>query len=403
MLQGDEQANARERSFSIICLSSQDWRVALPTNRQQIMLRAARKGHRVLFIETGYFTGRHLWSVIRGPGRKSLLMRLLATEEVEAGVRVRKALNVLPWGSANALVNALNCRVTAWVLRRFAHSLPEPVVLWVYDPSAARAMGSCGEEFAVYDCVDDYVEQATSSRGRAFVAAADRLAVERSRLVFASSRTMCERHRRLNPATHLVPNVGDYEHFKQAVDRAIVPQEVGALASPIVGFAGNFIASKVDFDLLEQVARARPQWTVLLIGPAPGETVHRIGVLAGLPNVHWLGQKPYAELPRYVAAFDVGLIPYVSNAYTRSCFPLKLYEYLAAGKPVVATGLPELAGMEPDVLLVDDAEALADAVERVLECRNDEDEGRRIELASRNTWEARAERLLRLIDDELST
>jgi glycosyltransferase involved in cell wall biosynthesis len=100
-----------------------------------------------------------------------------------------------------------------------------------------------------------------------------------------------------------------------------------------------------DFDLLEDLARALPQSTLLLIGPATSETASALERLAQLPSVHWLGQKPYVELPRYVAAFDVGLIPYVSNAHTRSCFPLKVYEYLAAGKPAVASGLPELAGV----------------------------------------------------------
>ena len=92
-------------------------------------------------------------------------------------------------------------------------------------------------------------------------------------------------------------------------------------------------------------------------------------------NVRWLGPKPYSELPRYVAAFDVGLIPYVENDYTRSCFPLKLYEYLAAGKPVVASGLPELAGMEPDVVLVDGPAAFVDAIEAALGLLGDDGSG----------------------------
>ena len=395
-------AGDRELPFSIVCLSSQDWRTALPTNRQQIMLRAARRGHRVLFVETGGFVGRHFWRLVRARERRSLALRLVSAEEVEAGIRVRKALNLVPWGFTHRRANELNWRVTARLLRGLCRSFPRPLVLWVYDPSAARAIGACGESFAVYDCVDDYVEQAVSARKRAFVGAADRHAVERVRLVFTTSRTMYERQRRLNPATHLVPNVGDYEHFKQAIDRESTPADLADLPRPVVGFAGNFVASKVDLALVEKVALARPDWSLLLIGPAADETERALEQLALLPNVRWLGQKSYSDLPGFVAAFDVGLIPYVSNAYTRSCFPLKLYEYLAAGKPVVATGLPELAGMEPDVLLVDDAPAVIEAVERSLERRDPEDEARRIELASHNTWETRAERLLRLIDDELS-
>jgi len=262
-------------------------------------------------------------------------------------------------------------------------------------------VGSCGEELAVYDCVDDYAEQTTSPRKRELVASSDRMAVLRSRLVFATSTTMYERQSRLNSATHLVPNAGDYEHFATAADRAIAAPDVSDLPRPVLGFAGNFLMSKVDFDLLEHVARALPQSTLLLIGPATTETAPALERIAQLPNVHWLGQKPYAELPRYVAAFDVGLIPYVSNAYTLSCFPLKLYEYLAAGKPVVASGLPELAGMEPDVVLVDGSTAFVHAIQEAVARDGDAAQRRRSQLASGNSWEARAGRLLELVHEVL--
>jgi glycosyltransferase involved in cell wall biosynthesis len=261
--------------------------------------------------------------------------------------------------------------------------------------------GRCGEAFALYDCVDDYTEQTISSRKRAMVASCDRMAARRSRLVFTTSTEMYERHRRLNPGTHLVPNAGDYEHFAAAVDRACAAPDVRDLPGPVLGFAGNFLATKVDFGLLEYVARALPQATVLLVGPAVPETASALDRLNRLPNVRWLGPRPYSDLPRYVAAFDVGLIPYVSNAYTRSCFPLKLYEYLAAGKPVVASGLPELAGMEPDVVLVDEATDFVAEVRKAVDRDTDADRSRRRRLASRNSWEAKTERLLELVRREL--
>jgi glycosyltransferase involved in cell wall biosynthesis len=391
----------KDRPFSIICLSSQDWRVALPTNRQQVMRRVARRGHQVLFVETGNFLGRHLWALLFGTERRSLARRLFSTEEVDTGVLLRKALNVLPWGSKYRLAKAFNSAITASFLRRLAAGLPKPVVLWIYDPGAAGMAGSCGEEFAVYDCVDDYAEHATSAQSREMVATGDRLAVLRSRLVFTTSTAMYERQRRLNPATHLVPNAGDYEHFVRADDRALAAPEISDLPRPVLGFTGNFLASKVDFSLLEDVAHALPQWTLLLIGPATPDTASALERLAKHPSVHWLGQKPYVELPGYVAAFDVGLIPYVSNAYTRSCFPLKLYEYLAAGKPVVASGLPELAEMEPDVVLVDRPESFIEAVQEAVGQNGEADRLRRRQLAARNSWETKTELLLQLVRREL--
>jgi glycosyltransferase involved in cell wall biosynthesis len=387
--------------FSIICLSPQDWRVALPTNRQQVMSRAARRGHQVLFVETGYFLGRQLWTLLRGPERASLARRLFLTEGIAAGLALRKALNVLPWGSKYRFAKAINSGVTARVLRHLASRLPQPVVLWIYDPGAEDMAGSCGEAFAVYDCVDDYAEQTNSGRRRKLVAECDRLAATRSRLVFTTSSTMFERQRPRNAATHLVPNAGDYEHFVKAGDRAFAAPEVQELPRPVLGFVGNFLASKVDFGLLEQVARALPESTLVLVGPPRPETGRALERLARLPNIRWLGPKPYEDLPRYVAAFDVGLIPYVSNAYTRSCFPLKLYEYLAAGKPVVASGLPELAGLEPDVILVSDTSRFIDAVKEAQAHNGEAERRRRRHLASRNSWEAKTDRLLGLVEQEL--
>lgn len=365
------------------------------------MLRVAQRGHRVLFVETGHFFGKHLWALLRRGERRSLARRLFSTEAVEHRVLLRKALNVLPKGSTYRLTNAVNSAITARMLRRLAARLPGPVILWIYDPSTARIVGSSGETLAVYDCVDDYAEQTISARKREMVMACDRMAAIRSRLVFATSTAMYDRHRGLNPKTYRVPNAGDYEHFAQSPDPALPAPEVSNLVRPIVGFAGNFLASKVDFALLEEIAQTRPNWSLLLIGPPAPETASILERLARFPTVRWVGPKPYAELPHYVAAFDVGVIPYVSNAYTRSCFPLKLFEYLAAGKPVVASGLPELADMEPDVVLANGAASFIQAVEEAAGRNSEADVLRRRQVAAGNSWEQKAGRLLELVQAEL--
>lgn len=387
--------------FSIVCLSSQDWHVDLPTNRQQIMRAAARRGHRVLFVETGTFLGRHLWELLRRP-RKSLARRVFTAEEVAPGIRVRKAVNLLPWGHRYRLPNAVNTALTAARLRRSVAGLPRPVVFWIYDPCAAGLASSKAGAFAVYDCVDDYPEQAgPDGSRRAYVAGADARAAKLARLVFATTDPLVARHRQWNAATHLVPNVGDYGHFVSASERSSAAPELAGLPRPVLGFAGNLVPTKVDFDLLEGLARARPAWTFLLVGPVRTESERMLERLRGLPNVHAVGPRRYEDLPRYVAAFDVGLIPYAQNAYTRSCFPLKLYEYLAAGKPVVVSGLPHLAGLEPDVVVADGVDAFVSAVERALGLLGSEEAARRASLAAENTWETRTDRLLGLVADEL--
>jgi glycosyltransferase involved in cell wall biosynthesis len=390
--------------FSIICLSSQDWNAPLPTNRQQIMARAALRGHRVIFVETGDFAGKHLLRLVRGPSRLSLARRLLAAEHVTTGVRVGKLLNLLPWSQRYAAVTRLNWRLGSFLLRRAARSLPAPSILWIYDPRGADAIGMFGERFAVYDCVDDYVEQAVASpRNRAVVRKLDHKAAERSRLVFATTDSLRDLQIRRNPNTHLVPNVADFEHFSPGADRRFALDGLRELPRPVLGFAGNIVESKVDFELLDTLAEAFPAATLLLAGPAEGSARIRLEQLVRrTSNVRWIGLQPYAMLPRVVAAFDVGLIPYRANPYTRNCFPLKLYEYLAAGKPVVASGLPSLRGLEPHVAVTDTANDTVAAVTAALR----EPEGAlaaRTAIAAANTWETRTDCLLELVASELSS
>jgi glycosyltransferase involved in cell wall biosynthesis len=389
--------------FSVICISPQDWDVDLPTNRQQIMRRVAARGHQVLFVESGSFLLRQPGVLARRPWRLALLLR---TRVAQPGVAVCKALNVIPWGKKYRLASRFNFGLTGRRLRRAARTLPHPVVLWIYDPCAESIIGACGEAVAVYDCVDDYGEQygaqyGRDERRRRLVADADREAARRSRLVFTTTTPLEERHRAINPRTYLVPNVGDYEHFSPAADRAIAHQSIADLPRPVIGFAGNLQTGKVDFDLLASLAQRRPDWSLVLLGPTRPGAEPAVAALARLPNVHVLGWRPYDELPHYYAGFDVGLCPYVWSDAMRSGFPLKLYDYLAVGMPVVASGNPDLAGMEPDVVLVHGADELVRAVEAALTLGGEADRNRRRALASRNTWETRTERLLALTAAEL--
>ena len=388
-----------EPGFSIVCVSRQDWHAGLPTNRQQIMIRAARRGHRVLFVESGGHIGRHLWRLVTGPDRGSVARRLFGGEQPAESITVEKALTFVPWGQKFPLANRINSRFTGARIRRTARGLGGPRILWIYDPTAFELVGQAGEDLTVYDVVDDYAEQVgPDARRRRFVAAADEAAACRSQVVFATTTGLYERQLQRNPETHLVRNGADFAHFSHTNGTA---PEVRSFAGPVVGFAGNLTAEKVDFALLEAVARARPEWSLVLVGPPAENARGQLDRLGALDNVHALGFRPYEELPAYVSGFSVGVIPYRATAYTRNCSPLKVYEYLAAGKAVVASGVPELSGMEPDVTLADRPEAFVAAIESALAASSPEAVARRRATAEQNTWEARTERLLDLVGGRL--
>jgi glycosyltransferase involved in cell wall biosynthesis len=365
------------------------------------MSRAAGRGHDVLFIETGDFLGRHLWRLVRGPDRRSLARRLTVGEVVAPRIRVRKLRAWFPLGQRHELANTANWVLGRRMLARATCKLAPPRIAWIYDPRSVLALGALGEAFGVYDCVDDYSQQADRPRSRDLLAAADRRAAERSRLVFATARPLYDRHIAVNAKTYLVQNVGDFDHFSPAAERATADDELLELPRPVIGFAGNLDPGKVDFDVLRTLAEGYPLGTVLLAGPVRDGARAALHELVRRPNVRWLGLRRYEELPQVVAAFDVALIPYAENPYTKSCFPLKVFEYLAAGKPVVATGLPELSALEPHVLLAQGAVDILPTLARALDGVDRGREGR-IALASRNTWETRTSRLLELVDGELT-
>jgi glycosyltransferase involved in cell wall biosynthesis len=296
--------------FSIVCLSPQEWDTPLPTNRQQIMGRAAARGHEVLFVETGDFLGKHLVRLIKGPNRREQLGRLLGAIEVLPGLRVAKAVNLLPWGQRYRFSSRVNGILSAGHVRRLARHMPGPRVVWLYDPRATWAIGG---HVAVYDCVDDYAEQASGARNQALVSAADREAASKARLVFTTTEALRQRHLAVNDHTVVVRNVGDFAHFAPAASRDVARPDLAALPRPVLGFHGNVLSGKLDPALVEQLAE-RTEGTVVLAGPADDGLRTRIEQLATRPNVVWLGGVPYPELPSVVAAFDVGLIPYEANA-----------------------------------------------------------------------------------------
>lgn len=387
-------------AFTIICVSPQPWDTELPTNRQQVMRRAAGFGHEVVFVETAHFLGRDLWRLVRGPhaGGRRLLRRLVGGDHVTERITVREAPWLAPWGRRSRWANRIDGALTRVVVRKIVRRSSRPVVLWLYDAASSSLIGRCGEKAAIYDCVDDHIEVAGQNpRVRALLTDGDYRAAVSSNVVITTTRTLYERHCATNPRTHLVPNVGDYEHFAPAASRTIAADEVAGLPRPVLGFTGNVAAWKVDFELLTEIARRRPQWTLVLVGPARADALERLSQLIALPNVQYLGPRSYDRVPEYVAGFDVGLCPYLWNAAMQSGFPLKLYEYLAAGKPVVATGNPDVAGMEPDVRLVRGVDEFVQAVEDVLALDGADDRARRMTLAAANTWESRTRRILELI------
>ncbi|MBB6734525.1 glycosyltransferase [Cohnella zeiphila] len=245
----------------------------------------------------------------------------------------------------------------------------------------------------IYDCMDEH--SGFSNTSEELLALEPKLLASADAVV-VSSVHLQEKAKKWNRRVEWIPNAGEYKHFSRHFHDA--PNDMPSVNGPIIGYFGA-IADWFDIDLIYQVASANRDWSFVLIGNSYHTDVAK---LMSLENVYLLGEKPYQELPRYLDRFDVCIIPFLINKLTKATNPVKVYEYLAAGKPVVATDLQELHGMKEYVELAADSSEFETSIRRVLQEKNDPTlADKRQQFAAENTWEKRYLQLKKLIRTKL--
>jgi glycosyltransferase involved in cell wall biosynthesis len=373
------------RGRDIVCVGFADWETDLWTNQHHLMSRLAAAGARILFVESlGLRRPTLAGRDVRRIGRR--LRRALGGPRTLDGVHVLSPLVLPLHGLAPA--RALNARLLPALVARASRRLGfRRPVLWGYVPQAEVLLDALDPSLVVYHCVDDIAAQEGIDEA-SFRAAEERFA-RRADLVLASAAPLADRLRALGANVHLAPNVADTELFATALDDGPVDAALGGLARPRLVFTGAIAEKKLDMGLLAELARRRPEWTIALVGPVGvGDPHTDVSALAREPNVHLLGARAHEELPAVLRGADVGVIPYRRSRLTDSIFPMKVYEYLAAGRPVVATALPSLEGVA-GVRRAADAGAFAAAVDAALAEDSPEERRRRSALAAPHSWDAR--------------
>jgi UDP-galactopyranose mutase len=274
-------------------------------------------------------------------------------------------------------------------------------VLWYYTPMALDCTRHLKPLATVYDCMDEL--SAFKGAPPELREREDEL-FSRADLVFTGGQTLYEAKRDRHPAVYAFPSSIDHAHFAQARTTIREPQDQVAIPRPRLGFFG-VIDERLDIELLDAVALARPDWRIVMIGP-----VVKIDP-AALPrrdNIHYLGGKAYADLPAYLAGWDVALLPFARNESTRFISPTKTPEYLAAGKPVVSTSIRDVVRPYGDMKLVgiaDTAEEFVKAVEFALDERGRSAEwlARVDEFLGQTSWDKTWGRMSRLIEEVTAT
>jgi glycosyltransferase involved in cell wall biosynthesis len=372
------------RGRDMICFA-QDW-TGDPLSKTHVMRRLARD-NRVLWVNSIGCRAPTASKADVSRAYRKLANAAQPIEEVEKNIHVLNPLALPIYGQAGQIINR---QVLGYQVRRGMKKLGfERPVSFVWNPAAGVVTGDLGEDLVIYYCVDEYTAFAGVTRAK--LAALENRVLDRADVVIVSAERLLRTKAKRNGRCFLVRHGVDYDHFRLALDPTThVPDDIASLPRPILGYFGLIGADWFDVALMEHVARRFPSASIALIG----KVTRDVSALAQLPNVHLLGQRPYARLAGYAKAFDVALIPFPINEVTMHANPLKAREYLAAGLPVVATAIPEVEVLG-SCRIGHDREEFADAVDEALR-----DPSSRLarSLAMRHeSWDARVDDLRRIV------
>ena len=376
----------------IVIFSNEPWRTDAPTNKHQLAVRFARSVD-VLYVNIG------------GRSVRSGITPCIDVWRDESGVIVSEMIGVaerarqhlLGVSTAQDWLAALSARAA---LGRLGTGQISSIA---YFPMSVRALRSVGTRTLVYHCVDHHASVPEWSRQQHALLRKERALVHAADLVLASSASLADHCRRWRPDVKLLENVADVELFARAATDAPEPRSANSEEPrrPLAFFHGTFSVRKIDYALIGKIADQVPDLNLRLIGDAvDSEAARELAALGARPNVEWLGAMPQPVVVDALRDASLLLLPYATNFHTDHVFPLKLVEYLATGKPILATRLQSIASLCGDaVAYVDDRTDLNDAVLTLLDEPHRAQKRRRALVRGR-TWDARALELLELLDEQ---
>lgn len=370
--------DAFDNATDIVCLSHLRWDFVYQ-RPQHLMSRCARE-RRVFFLEEPI-----LLSDVNA--RLDVLKR-------EDGVCTVTPL--LPQGSSEFEVQEAQ-RILIDDL--FRECSIRDYVLWYYTPTALTFTRHLDPLGVVYDCMDELTGFKGAPRN---LRQLEEELLKRADVVFTGGRSLFEAKRSYHSNIHACPSSIDVDHFGQARCQTADPSDQAPIGHPRLGFFG-VIDERMDCDLLADLADARPDWQLVMIGP-----VVKIdeSLLPRRPNIHYLGAKKYMDLPAYIAGWDVAIMPFAHNESTRFISPTKTPEYLAAGKQVISTSILDVVSPYGEMGLVhiaDDVPDFVAAAEAALAEGKASDWLHRVDaFLSQDSWDRTWLRMMKLMDSAVA-
>ncbi|MBU1087007.1 MAG: glycosyltransferase [Candidatus Omnitrophica bacterium] len=387
------------KNQTIICLSTIDWHYA--KQRHQILMeKFAQNGNQVIFVEHLGFSPQRLTDLANIYRR--VLRALVSSKSIRSQVKLIPNLQIitpLVLPPQNKLFNFINkhlfLKLLAKKLRELADKQP---IVWTYlaTTTAVNLIDKLNPKILIYDCVYDALRHPEAPKD---IAASEQKILAKADIVLTDALYFYNHKKNYNQHVHQIPPGVDFKHFNQPAESG--KPLMADIKSPRICFFGCMGRGniRIDFDLLEFIAKEKPQWSFVNIGPLVNMEVPKN--LACLDNIKWLGFISYTELPQYLGQCDVLILPYQLNDFTESVLPAKVFECLATGKPVVSTALPELKPYKQYFFIAEDKQEFLAGIEAGLNNDSEEKKQQRMVFARSNTWEARFESICRILNHKL--
>lgn len=376
---------SRLENENIVCISSVDWD-PLWTRKQQVMSRLPDT-NTILYVEPPItllspFKDSGMWAKW-GSWFKGI-------RKLNENIYLYSPPVILPFGNKYRLINRLNQWWISLFLQRVLRTLNlHNPIIWTYMPNTADLAWKLGQrKLLIYDCVDEHSEY-TGLIDKTVMIDMENDLMSDCDIVFVTAEGLYRSKKDYARTIYYLPNAANVEHFMKAQDpETEVPQEIARIPGPIIGFVG-VIQDWIDLDLIKKAALTYPEWSFVMIGPV-GIGID-VSSLSTLSNVHFLGRKDVGELPSYIKAFDACLNPFKLNELTDKVSPLKFYEYLASGKPIVSVNMPGVSNFSDVVEIADNEAEFIQAIERAIKNETPEKLKARLNRAMENSWESRVE------------
>jgi len=356
--------------------------------RHHLANEFAKQGNRVLFVEAFY----SLSKFIKNPDISKFFRFLRAPREIRKNLFILSVIPFLPLGEFSSIVSRINWTAARFFMRRKMKGLGfrDPLLI-IFAYNASSIVGHMDEHLSLYFCNDAFDKLYNQASLRHKVVSLERTLIRKADAVITVSEKLTEEKSPYAKRISTVHHGVDYPLFEEALGSGGTPEGLSTIKKPIVGYSG-VVRHIIDIDLLEYVASSRPEWSIVIVGPvteSDRQYYEKVDALKRRGNVHFLGAKPSDKIPRYIGQFDVCLLPYtLDEVSTYYAAPLKFYEYLAAGKPVVSTVGPK--GKEESIVLnATTKESFLAAVEKAFSLTSAQHVQARKEEARRNSWEER--------------